>query len=281
MRRLLLVLAVAVVASGCGTLGTGLPACGAPPTSPNAANVLSVQALPGAAYAPCLNSLELDWDEVEFSARSGLVRLEFERGTNTFLDVRLTATCDIGDAKEVRSGLEDVTRYEDVIVVEEEVRLTIVPDGERPLAHALGLAAELNGSRVDDRQLVVVVDVEAARSVTDRVDEAASVSDFVWIIGDIDIDEGTLAMRPTAGGEWIRGIELDDALDEMEDMVEDIQYRGNWYLVFDGGCITYDFDTEGKLAVSIARQADAAIGLYRNSDLIDAARDAGFDPVER
>ncbi|MDJ0663855.1 MAG: hypothetical protein QNJ75_04795 [Acidimicrobiia bacterium] len=281
LRRLLLVVAVAVVASACGRLGTGLPACGAPPSSPNAANVLSVQALPEAAYAPCLNSLELDWDEVEFSARSGLVRLEFERGTDTFLDVRLTATCDIGDAKEVRSGQEDVTRYEDVVVVEEEVRLTIVPDGERPLAHALGLASQLNGSYLEDRPLVVIVDVEAARSATERVGEAAAVSDFVWIIGDIDVDEGTLAMRPTAGGEWIRGIELDDALDEMEDMVEDIQYRGNWYLVFDGGCITYDFDTEGKLAVSIARQADAAIGLYRNSDLIDAARDAGFEPVER
>ena len=218
---------------------------------------------------------------MEFSARSGLVHLEFERGTDTFLDVSLTATCDIGDAKEVRSGHEDVTRYEDVVAVEEEVRLTIVPDGERPLAHALSLAALLNGSYLEDRPLVVIVDVEAGRPVTDRVDEAASVSDFVWIVGDIDIDEGTLAMRSTGGGEWIRGIELDDALDQMEDMVEDIQYRGSWYLVFEGGCITYDFDTEGKLAVSIARQADAAIGLYRNADLIDAARDAGYEPVDR
>ena len=281
LRKLLLVVSLAVLASACGRLGTGLPACGVTPDSPNAANVLSVQAVPGAAYSPCLNALELDWDEVEFSAQSGLVHLEFERGTDTFLDVRLTATCEIGDAREVRSGHDDVTRYEDVVVVEEEVRLTIVPDGERPLAHALGLAALLNGSYLEDRPLVVVVDVEAGRPVTDRVNEAGSVSDFVWIIGDIDIDEGTLAMKPTAGGEWIRGIEVDDALDQMEDMIEDIQYRGNWYLLFDGGCITYEFDTEGKLAVSIARQADAAIGLFRNSDLIDAARDAGFDPIER
>ncbi len=281
LRRFLLIASLAILASACGRLGTGLPACGVPPDSPNAATVLSVQAVPSAAYSPCLNALELDWDEVEFSAKSGLVHLEFERGTDTFLHVRLTEACHIGDAQEVRSGHEDVARYEDVVVVEEEVRLTIVPDGDRPLAHALGLAARLNGSFVEDRPLVVVVDVEAGRSVTERVDEAASVSDFVWIIGDIDIDEGTLAMKPTSSDEWIRGIEVDDALDRMDDMIEDIQYRGNWYLVFDGGCVTYEFDTEGKLAVSIAQQADAAIGLYRNADLIRAANDAGFDPIDQ
>ena len=88
-------------------------------------------------------------------------------------------------------------------------------------------------------------------------------------------------MRSAADGEWQRGIELDDALDEIEDRVDEIQYRGHWYLVFEGGCITYSFDTEGKMAVSIAREADAAIGLYRNSDLIDAARNSGFEPVGR
>ena len=280
-RRVVLVSAIVVLAAGCGRLGTGLPGCGASPQEPSSATVLAVQALPEATYSPCLNSLELDWDEVEFSAERGTVRLEFERGTETFLEVELAATCDIGDATEVRSRRDDVKRYEDVYAVEDEIRLTIVPDGELPRTHALSLAAQLNGSVIEHRPLIMTVDVATDDPVRDRVDEALATSDFLWVIGDLDIDEGTLDMRSVSDGEWQRGIELDDALDEIEDSVEEIQYRGNWYLVFDGGCITYSFDVDGKLAVDIARQADAAIGLYRNGDLIDAARDAGFEPVGR
>ena len=130
MSRRTVVPAVVIVllAAGCGRLGTGLPACGITPQDPNPATVLAVQALPEAAYSPCLNSLELDWDEVEFSAERGMVRLEFERGTRRFLEVELTATCEIGDATEVRSGRDDVRRFENVIAVDEEVRVTIVPD---------------------------------------------------------------------------------------------------------------------------------------------------------
>lgn len=272
---------IGVLAAGCGRLGTGLPACGISPQDPSSATVLAVQALPQAAYSPCLNSLELDWDQVEFSAQSGTVRLEFERGIETFLEVELTATCDVGDATEVRSGHDDIKRYEDVIAVDEEIRLTIVPDGELPRSHALSLAAQLNGSVIEHRPLIVTVDVATDHPVRRRVAEALPTSDFVWVIGDLDIAEGTLEMRSASDGEWRRGIELDDALDEIEDRVEEIQYRGNWYLVFEGGCITYSFDTDGKMAVSIAREADAAIGVYRNSDVIDAARNAGFEPVGR
>jgi hypothetical protein len=272
---------IGVLAAGCGRLGTGLPACGISPQDPSSATVLAVQALPGATYSPCLNSLELDWDEVEFSAQSGKVRLEFERGIETFLEVELTATCEIGDATEVRSGRDDVRRYEDVVAIDEEIRLTIVPDGELPRTHALSLAAQLNGAFIEHRPLIVTVDVATDLPVRNRVDEALAKSDFIWVIGALDIDEGTLEMRSASDGEWRRGIELDDALDEIEDRVDEIQYRGHWYLVFEGGCITYSFDTEGKMAVSIAREADAAIGLYRNSDLIEAARNSGFEPVGR
>jgi len=281
-RRIVLQAAVIVVfAAGCGRLGTGLPACGVSPQNPSPATVLAVQALPEAAYSPCLNSLELDWDEVEFSAKSGMVRLEFVRGIDKFLEVELTGACDIGDATEVRSGQEDVTRYEDVLVVDEEIRVTIVPDGEQPRTHALSLAASLNGMSMEDRPLIVTVDVETNRPVSERVDEALPTSDFIWVISALDIAEGTLEMRTATDGEWMRGIELDDALDEMEDTVEDIRYHGKWFLVFEGGCITYDFDVEGKRAVSIAKEADAAIGLYTNAELIDAARNAGFEPVGR
>ena len=62
-------------------------------------------------------------------------------------------------------------------------------------------------------------------------------------------------------------------------MSDEVQYRGQWFLVFEGGCITYDFDAEGSLAASIAQDAEQTIGLYSGDDLRRAARDAGYDII--
>ena len=141
MRKpVLAVVALAILVAGCGSLGTGLPGCRAPIGDPNAATVLSVQAVPQAAYSPCLNSLQLGWDEVDFQVEKGLARLEFERNLDSFLEVRLTPSCDIGDATEVASEIEGISRYEDIYEVKEELRVTLVPESERPKIYAQTLA---------------------------------------------------------------------------------------------------------------------------------------------
>ncbi len=271
--------ALCLLITACGRLGTGLPGCRTPASEPNAATVLSLQAVPEAEYAPCINSLQLGWDEVDFEVERGLALLEFEHGIESFLEVRLTPSCDIGGATEVPSGIEGVSRYENVYQVTDAIHVTIIPDGERPLTYADSLAADLAGAHVDDRPVVFKVDSDIEFSVRSRVNKALFSNQFVWIVNDLDIDEGTLEMRATPDGEGARGIEVDDALDRIEDMSEEIQYRGQWFFQFEGGCITYDFDAEGTLATSIAEDAEATLGFYPSAELRDAARDAGFDLI--
>ncbi len=278
-RILLIVMLLGIVAAGCGRLGTGLPACESPATDPTAATILTLQAVPTADYSPCINSLKLGWDEVEFDVERGLARLEIGRGVSSFLELRLTPSCDIGDAVEVATRYEDIAKYEDVVQVTEEIRVTIVPDGERPRVHALSLAERLEGARIDDRPVVFSVDEDIDHSVLSRVNKALFTDQYVWIIGDLDIDEGTLEMRATPDGEGAHGLEVDDALDRIEDEIDDVQYRGQWFYVFEGGCITYDFDAEGAVATSIVQDAEEAFGFYNNDNLREAGRNAGFDLI--
>lgn len=277
---LVLLVALAALGAGCGRLGTGLPACRAPVSDPTAATVLSLQAVPGARYTPCVNALQVGWEEVEFEVERGRATLEFKRDLDSFLNVTLTPGCDVGRAAEVESGMDGVRRFEDIFQVSEEIRVTIIPDGERPRIYALSLASDLEGLRLDDRAVVFTVDEDTSFPVRSRVNRAFFSDDFVWIIGDLDIDEETLELRATPEGEGARGLEVDEALDRIGDVSKDVQYRGRWHLVFDGGCITYDFDAEGSLAGSIAEDAEATIGLYPAAELRKAAHDAGFDLVD-
>jgi len=279
-KTVLMLVALAALGAGCGRLGTGLPACRAPVSDPTAATVLSLQAVPEARYTPCLNALQVGWDEVEFKVERGLAKLEFTRDLDSFLNVSLTPSCDVGEATEVPSGVDGVRRFENITQVEDDIRVTIVPDGERPRIYALSLAAELEGIRLDDRPVVFTVDEDTSFPVRSRVNRAFFSDDFVWIIGDLDIDEETIEMRATPGGEGAHGLEVDEALDRIGDVSAAIQYRGWWYLVFDGGCISYDFDAEGTMARSIAEDAEATVGLYPADELRRTAHEAGFDLVD-
>lgn len=279
MKRKLLISVVAISAlvGGCSRLGTGLPSCRIPASNPNAAMVLSLQAVPEAEYSPCVNAMPLGWEEVDFEVESGLATLEFRRDVEPFLAVSLTPACEPGEAVEVSSGVPDVRRFEDVYQVKDAIAVTIIPDGERPRIYALSLAAELEGTSVDDRPVSFIVDEDTQYSVRSRVNRALFSDQFVWIIGDLDIDEKTLELRASPDGEGAHGIDVDEALERMAHMSGEVQYRGWWYLVFDGGCITYKFDADGALASSIAADAEVTIGIYPNEELIRAARRAGFD----
>jgi len=284
-RRLILTVGiVALIGTGCGGVGVGLPACDTSPDDPSGALVLTLQAVPRADYAPCLNSLKLGWDNVDFEVESDLMRLEIGRTTelevDPFLEVRLTPACDIGDATPVSSGMEDVERFDNITQITDEIRVTIVPDGERPLIFAGSLADSLAGVEIEDRPVVFTVDEDIDFSVRSRVNKALFVDQFVWIINDLDIDEETLEVRSTPDGEDARGLTVEEALDHIEDVTPEVSYRGQWYYVFNGGCITYDFDAEGTLAATIAADTEETVGFYPSAELREAGRRAGFVIVD-
>jgi hypothetical protein len=279
--RILLAGAVALLAAACSnSIGLGLPACDRSPSDPSGATVLVAQAVPAAVYTPCINSLKLGWDEVELKVESGRASLEIGREFSSFLEVSLTETCDVSSATPVPTALEGASRYENLTVVRPEIGVTIIPTGERPRLHALMLAERLDGTRLDDRPVMFSVDESIDFEVRTRVNEALFDDQYVWIINDLDVEEDTLEMRMTADGEGARGLTVAAALERLEDVVPEVTYKGQWFFVFEGGCITYDFDAEGTVAVTLAQDASEAIGFYDNAALIEAGRRAGYTLIE-
>ena len=106
---------------------------------------------------------------------------------------------------------------------------------------------------------------------------ALSRNAYVWIIDELDVEEGTVQLRSNIAAATGRGLEPDDALDLIEDSAPGVFYRGSWFFTFDGGCITYEFDANGILAETIAADADDAIDFYHADELRQGAREAGFD----
>ncbi|MEE9177235.1 MAG: hypothetical protein V3U46_02280, partial [Acidimicrobiia bacterium] len=59
----------------------------------------------------------------------------------------------------------------------------------------------------------------------------------------------------------------------------EVVYEGNWYFVFKGGCITYEFDAQGTVAETVAEDVVASIGFYSLAELRQLGRENDFDVV--
>lgn len=278
MRRLLLVSMIAIVASSCANLGLGEASCvQRVGDNSNAATILHVQAVPTAKYTPCLDELRLGWDSVHWFAEDGEAGIEIRKSLNTFLTATVTESCDVSGAEAVAHGQPDIRKFEDVEFEETDINIVIVPSGDEPLTSARALVKELAGVEIDDRPVRFLIDGHLLQSVTARVDIAQSRGDYVWIIDELDAEEGTVQLRSDNAAAIGRGLDPSDALDLIEDVVPEVHYRGNWYFTFDGGCITYEFDATGTLAETVAADAEDALGFYPASELRQYAEDAGFD----
>jgi hypothetical protein len=199
-------------------------------------------------------------------------------GISPFLTATVTASCDTSGAIEVPSGFTDIARFENITSQQELINITIVPSGERSTAEANRLALRLGTIDLDNRPVRIEVD-DRDLSAAVRVEQALAASHFVWIIDELDADEGTVEMRsgiPAATGS---GMSPEDALDEIEDHAPKVFYRGQWFFTFEGGCITYDFNASGTVAETIEEDAEDAIGFYPAYRVREIAESAGYDIV--
>jgi len=279
-RRSILVVplaALALLASGCSNLGLGELDCTAPSNEVSASTVLTIQAVPTAKYTPCLEELRLGWDSVDWFAEDGRAGIEIAESFTTFLTAAVTPSCDVSDAVPVESDRPDIERFEDVEFQPATIEITIVPSGERPLATAYKVSGDLATSQIDDRPVEYTVDNAIDEPVAQRVERALAEVDFVWVIDEVDAEEGTVQLRSNLPEATGHGLDLDDALDEVEDAAPDVYYRGHWYFTFEGGCITYTFDARGILAETVAADAEDAIGFFEALELRQGAADAGFE----
>lgn len=271
--------ALALVASACNSeLGLDQPECSDKPLN---THMLAAQAVPTAKYTPCIDELRLGWDSVDWFARDGQAGIEFRRGVNPFLTVTVSESCDISDAAPAKSGhplgYPDIERFEAVEFVPVLVEVTIIPLGERSLGSAEAIVERLGRVEVEDRRVVFIIDDDLDQKVGPRVDRALASDHYVWIISNLDAEEETVELRSNHSGVSGTRLSPEAALDLIEDNVPDLYYRGAWYFTFEGGCITYDFDAEGILAITVADDADDALGFYPAHELRKYARDAGFD----
>jgi hypothetical protein len=271
--------AATLLLASCGRLGVGTPECEPVVQNPSSAMVLTLQAVPTAQYGPCINSLQLGWDSFAFEAENGRASFAISRDTDLapFFTATLTETCDIGDATPVPHPL--VEKYESIDSVESDVEVTIIPSAERPLLHARTLTEDLAGVRVGGRPVVFTIDRDITFAVRTRVNRALMTSQFVWIISELDVNEDTLELRRTPEGEGDRGLSVGTALQKMAEQVPEVVYEGNWYFLFEGGCITYEFDAKGTVAGTLAEDVEASIGFYPLTELRKFGRGLGFEFV--
>ena len=111
-RQLLLLVVLAVAAAGCANsdLGRSTPVC--PPdedviSAVGASMVLQLQAVDTAEYVPCLNDLNAGWQYEDLVSERGMSRfwLDSDRLGSRFLEVTLTASCEVEDLTEVNSSM--------------------------------------------------------------------------------------------------------------------------------------------------------------------------------
>lgn len=271
-----LVLIVALAGCGNAQLGRGVPACDAGSNS----LVLSVQALPDTEYVPCIIGLFTGWDYVDLEAETGrsVFWLDSDRMGSRFLEVNLESSCDARSAEQVTTDEEGVPLLMDV-AEELAITVTVIPEGRSAETFAYGNRVLLGiGAEEEMKGRELVVQADASNTPTgDRIDGALARGDVVVVLSVRDAEEETMTVVLPQTGEERAGLSLDDAVDFLEDNVDPPSYRGNWYYLFDNGCLTYTFDAEGPGVETVAADVQAALGLFDAEILREAARDAGFD----
>jgi len=269
--------ALVVVFAGCSSdLGRGVPAC----DSGSNSLVLSVQALPDTEYVPCVNGLFTGWDYVDLEAETGrsVFWLDSDRMGMRFLQVDLATSCDARTAEQVTTDEEGVPLLKDV-TEEVAVTVTVIPEGRSAETFAYSSQVVLDFEEIDEiegRELVVVADASNTPTAS-RVERALAAGDVVVVLSVRDAEEETMTVIIPQTGQERGGLSFDDAAEFLEDNVDPPSYRGNWYYLFDNGCVTYTFDAQGPGVETIESDVETALGLFDAEVLRQSARDAGFD----
>lgn len=276
MKRLALPLAVlALVASGCAsTLGRSIPEC----DDAQGTLILSIQSVPGSQYVSCVFGLKAGWKYRDLKAESGrsFYTLDSDRMGDGFVQVENVLSCDAGDAILEDEFDNGIALWKDV-EAEIDVSIVIVPEGpsDRTASRGFEIGLELEDAEIRGRA-VVVSSSKPDESTRARIDQAVASGAHVIIISIRDAEEGTLTLLVRGTNVEIKVDDLDDALDAIEDAESESSYRGNWYYVFNGGCVVYTFNAEGSGVASLDEDIQTALSLYDAEALRESARNAGY-----
>jgi hypothetical protein len=121
-RRRATVLGAAVaplLLAGCVTVNVGTPtvACSeGDDGEPANGVILMAQSVPTASFVPCLDALPVGWHFIDLDARNDVASfwLDSDRYGDKAITVRLTASCDTGNATTVGSERPDMSRLQEI-----------------------------------------------------------------------------------------------------------------------------------------------------------------------
>lgn len=282
MRRVtgLVLLAVAAAAGACGggpRLGTGNPACDLEFSEVGTATIMQAQAVPSAAWGPCIADLAPGWELRNTEPRSGRAgfALDSDRVGADFLDVSLVESCEPPEAATHATPPNDEIER---LVLERETTaplpVTVVAIASRHVDTAFAIAKDLLDTRVDGHR----ISVHTATSTTDPaavITQALAEDRFVLIVDDHTLTADLLELRHPADPRAVRVDDLEHLLEEIAEGVDAPTYDATWWHLFPGGCVVFEFDARGSGAEVIAQRIQTAVGFYPLDDLRQYAAESG------
>lgn len=274
-RRWVALIALALGLSACANLGAELPRCLESGASLPGSIVLEAQAVPTARYGPCISQLEPGWEANDLRAESGRAWLwiDSDRMGDRFLTVTLQQSCDLSVAVSADSGLDGIDLYLDLDTPETIATLVVVPVAERQLEYAIDLVDQLRDAGLAARGWEAF-----GRPLSERISGVLEAGYVALIVDDADVEAGTVAVRtPEALRDEEPGVTLDQ-LTQRFGTPEGVEvYRGQWYYVFEGGCVVYDFNAVGPGSADLENLVAEALDFAPLEQLREIARRDGFD----
>jgi len=259
----------------CANLGAELPRCLEQGVSLPGSLVLEAQAVPSARYGPCLGQLEPGWVAHDLVAETGKawMWLDSDRMGDRFLTVTLQASCDLGAATTAESGLEGIDLYLDVATPDPIATLVVVPVAERHIEYAIELV-----DRMRDAGLAARGWEAFGQPFSERVNGVLEAGYVALIVDDADLEAETVALRtPEAPRDEEAAVTFDQVLQRFGSPEGAEVYRGQWYYVFEGGCVIYEFDAEGAGAADLENVVEGTLGFAPLEQLREIARRDGFE----
>jgi hypothetical protein len=276
IRRALPLLLLTTLLGGCGgDLGRATPECG--PGS-STSSILQIQAVPEAAWVPCIESLPVGWEYNHLQAQSGLSEftLDSDRMGDEFVTVRTSERCDLGGTRQQESPIDGILLFSD-IQADLTVPIVFIPEGptDATIDAAQAVMTGLIGRTLDGRRIDVEIDRTGGSTET-RITNAQRDGANVFVIGLREAEEGTVTVILKDHDDEVTTT-VENALEMIDRTVEPPSYRGSWMHVFEGGCIEYRFDAHGPETLTLENRIRRTLGFTDAEAVRDIGRSLGYD----
>ncbi len=239
--------------------------------------MLQLQAVPDARWGACIEELKVGWEYEPQEAELGLARfwLSSDRMGNDFAEVALQASCDISGAVPTRQPWPEMERFVKVREQPGPIQIAIIPVAPRHAEYVASVVARLDGVALEGRPIAPLVPVSNAPAAA-QIEQALGNGQIVMVADDREETSRTIELR-RPGSTTRVGIDLEDALEEIEEDLGEPRYRAEWFHVFEGGCIVYRVDAKGAGAESVVEDLDDVLQFFPLREFREAVRAQGLD----